>query len=115
MPYHQGPSLGGYQHQQQKSGPELPKNSNWAEPIDRSRIFMFRDQYIPANFDMDNQAADYQTLLSEMEAIKEKAKVDAGGEWPSRLHQLMETLLKSSPEVRHQIGQALDSVYISNY
>ena len=115
MPYHQAPALGGYQHQQQKLAPELPKNSNWAEPIDKSRIFLFREQYIPANFEMDSQAAEYQMLLSEIEAIKEKAKNGEGGEWPSRLHKLMETLLSSSPETKDQIGQALDSVYISNF
>lgn len=87
-PYHQGPSLGGYQ-QQQNPAAELPKNSNWGEPIDKSRIHMFREQFIPADFEMNNQATEYSMLLKEIEAIKEKAKNDEGGEWPSRLHKLM--------------------------
>lgn len=76
---------------------------------------MFREQYIPLNFEMDSQASEYQLLLNEIEAIKEKAKNSEGGEWPSRLHKLMDTMLKSQPETKEQVAQALDSVYISNF
>ena len=93
----------------------MPKNSNWGDPIDKSRIIMFREQYIPPNFEMDAQASEFQMLLSEIEAIKQKAKASESGEWPSRLHKLMETMLKSQPETKEQVAQALDSVYISNF
>lgn len=40
---------------------------------------MFREQYILANFDMDNQASEYQMFFIEIEAIEEKAKNGEGG------------------------------------
>ena len=58
---------------------------------------------------MDPPAAECQMLLNEIQAIKDKSKSDANFDSSSRLNQIMETLLKSPPELRHQISQTLEN------
>lgn len=53
---------------------------------------------------MDPHTLEYQMLLNEIEAIKEKSRADGSFESNSRLNQIMNTLLKSPPELRHQVA-----------
>jgi len=78
----------------------LPKNSNWNEPIDQALIVHFKEQYIPVNFEKDQEASQLQMLLNDIKAIKDKAKNDENSEFPSRLYQLMNTLKESPPEIK---------------